>query len=106
MPNGEIDCECLNRLAYHAAGAPALTYSLWGQIDQGTPTSSPQPGDLVFSDMNGDGDYGDDLDHTGVYSGNGMVVNANSEGVGTIEQPVSDYAGTPLYVDVLTPNGY
>lgn len=56
--------------------------------------------------MNGDGDYGDDLDHTGVYSGNGMVVNANSEGVGTIEQPVSDYAGTPLYVDVLTPNGY
>jgi cell wall-associated NlpC family hydrolase len=107
MPNGKIDCECLNRLAYSEGAGIQLGHTLSGQIAQGTVTTSPQPGDLVFFDMNGDGDYGDDLDHTGIYTGNGMYANANSEGVGTIEQPVSDtsnYAGTPpLYVDILTP---
>lgn len=104
LASGAIDCECLNRLAYADAGGPSLSYWLGGQIDQGTPTATQQPGDLVFWDMNGDGYYGGDYDHTGIYTGNGMVVNANSPGVGTVEQPVSDMPGVPLYIDVLGPD--
>lgn len=111
-----IDCECLNRLAIYGGTENAtgrglqLTYTLWGQIDQGRIVSNPRRGDLVFFDLNGDGRYGGDYDHTGLYVGGGRFVNANPV-YGTVEQSVAAYNddvgyGRPLYVDVLTPNGY
>lgn len=111
-----MDCECLNRNAVwhgtkNATGRGLqLNYWLQGQINQGRRVSTPRPGDLVFWDTNpNDGiRYGGDLDHTGVYIGNNQVINANAYYGKVVYQSVT-LGGTerdPLFVDVLTPNGY
>ncbi|MGW0931883.1 NlpC/P60 family protein [Streptomyces sp. NPDC002644] len=87
-----------------------LNYWLQGQIDQGRRTTTPRPGDLIFWDTDpGDGiRYGGDLDHTGVFIGNGQAIDANVY-YGRVKYDSVTLGGTepdPIYVDVLTPNGY
>lgn len=112
----EVDCECLNRHAvwdgtYYATGyGLQLNYWLQGQINQGWRTSTPQPGDLIFwdTDPNDGVRYGGDLDHTGVYAGNGWAIDANAY-YGYVKWDTTSLGGTepdPIFVDVLTPNGY
>ncbi|GAA4663174.1 hypothetical protein GCM10023347_13610 [Streptomyces chumphonensis] len=111
-----MDCECFNRNAIwhgtlNATGRGLqLNYWLQGQIDQGRVVSNPRPGDLVFWDTDKrDGiRYGGDLDHTGIYIGDGKVINANAYYGKVVTQSVT-LGGTqrdPLFVNVLGPNGY
>ncbi|MFB6550775.1 MULTISPECIES: C40 family peptidase [unclassified Streptomyces] len=111
-----VDCECLNRHAIWDGTKKAtgrglqLNYWLQGQINQGRRTSNPRPGDLIFWDTDPhDGiRYGGDLDHTGVYIGNGQAIDANAY-YGRVKYDTVTLGGTerdPIYVDVLTPNGY
>ncbi|MEH1099563.1 C40 family peptidase [Micromonospora sp. CPCC 205561] len=111
-----VDCECLNRHAIWDGTKAAtgrglqLNYWLQGQINQGRRVSTPRPGDLVFWDTDPhDGiRYGGDLDHTGVYIGNNRVIDANAY-YGYVRNDSVTLGGTepdPLFVDVLTPNGY
>lgn len=112
----EVDCECLNRHAiwdgtYNATGyGLQLNYWLQGQINQGRRTSNPRPGDLIFwdTDPNDGVPYGGDLDHTGVYAGDGWAIDANAY-YGYVKWDTTTLNGTqpyPIFVDVLTPNGY
>ncbi|TYR65356.1 C40 family peptidase [Streptomyces parvus] len=111
-----MDCECFNRNAIwhgtkNATGRGLqLNYWLQGQINQGRKVANPRPGDLVFWDTNKrDGiRYGGDLDHTGIYIGDGKVINANAYYDRVVTQSVT-LGGTqrdPLFVDVLSRNGY
>lgn len=111
-----MDCECFNRNAIwhgtkNATGRGLqLNYWLQGQINQGRKVASPRRGDLVFWDTNkNDGiRYGGDLDHTGIYVGNGRVINASAYYGEVVYQSVT-LGGThrdPLFVNVLGPNGY
>ncbi|MFJ9884747.1 C40 family peptidase [Streptomyces sp. NPDC091287] len=111
-----VDCECLNRHAIWDGTKAAtgrglqLDYWLQGQINQGRRTTSPRPGDLIFWDTDpGDGiRYGGDLDHTGIYIGNGQAIDANAY-YGRVKYDSVTLGGTerdPIYIDVLTPNGY
>ncbi|MGW8986328.1 NlpC/P60 family protein [Streptomyces parvus] len=111
-----MDCECFNRNAIwhgtkNATGRGLqLNYWLQGQINQGRKVATPRPGDLVFWDTNKrDGiRYGGDLDHTGIYIGNGKAINANAYYGKVVTQSVT-LGGTqrdPLFVDVLGPNGF
>ncbi|MGK5737476.1 C40 family peptidase [Micromonospora sp. URMC 103] len=111
-----VDCECLNRHAiwdgtYAATGRGLqLNYWLQGQINQGRRTTTPRPGDLIFwdTDPNDGIRYGGDLDHTGVYIGNNQVIDANAY-YGYVKYDSITLGGTepdPIFVDVLTPNGY
>ncbi|MEW2445791.1 C40 family peptidase [Micromonospora marina] len=111
-----MDCECFNRNAIwhgtlNATGRGLqLNYWLQGQINQGRRVTNPRPGDLVFWDTDKrDGiRYGGDLDHTGIYIGNNKVINANAYYGRVVTQSVT-LGGTqrdPLFIDVLTPNGY
>ncbi|MFY1594811.1 C40 family peptidase [Micromonospora sp. WMMD737] len=111
-----VDCECLNRHAIWDGTKAAtgrglqLNYWLQGQINQGRRVSSPRPGDLVFwdTDPNDGIRYGGDLDHTGVYIGNNRVIDANAY-YGYVKNDSVTLNGTepnPLFIDVLTPNGY
>ncbi|WP_030211602.1 C40 family peptidase [Streptomyces bikiniensis] len=111
-----VDCECLNRHAIWDGTKKAtghglqLNYWLQGQINQGRRTDNPRPGDLIFwdTDPNDGIRYGGDLDHTGVYIGNGQAIDANAYH-GRVKYDTVTLGGTerdPIYVDVLTPNGY
>ncbi|MFC9269117.1 C40 family peptidase [Streptomyces zhihengii] len=111
-----VDCECLNRHAIWDGTKAAtgrglqLNYWLQGQINQGRRTTSPRPGDLIFwdTDPNDGIRYGGDLDHTGIYIGNGQAIDANAY-YGRVKYDTVILGGTerdPIYVDVLTPNGY
>lgn len=111
-----VDCECLNRHAVWDGTKAAtgrglqLNYWLQGQINQGRRTTTPRPGDLIFwdTDPNDGIRYGGDLDHTGVYIGNGQAIDANAY-YGYVKYDSVTLGGTerdPIYVDVLTPNGY
>ncbi|MGK5447417.1 C40 family peptidase [Streptomyces radiopugnans] len=111
-----VDCECLNRHAIWDGTKAAtgrdlqLNYWLQGQINQGRRTTNPRPGDLIFWDTDpGDGiRYGGDLDHTGVYIGGGQAIDANAY-YGRVKYDSVTLGGTepdPIYIDVLTPNGY
>ena len=111
-----VDCECLNRHAVWDGTKAAtgrglqLNYWLQGQINQGRRTNNPRPGDLIFWDTDPhDGiRYGGDLDHTGVYVGNNRAIDANAY-YGYVKYDTVTLGGTepdPIFVDVLTPNGY
>jgi hypothetical protein len=73
----QADCECFNRLVYWDAGWGQLYYTLHGQAVTGYYTSSPQYGDLVFFDYDGDGWEGPH-DHTGIYTGGGWVLHSSA----------------------------
>ncbi|MFH8259177.1 NlpC/P60 family protein [Streptomyces roseolus] len=90
-----------------AAGSSSTTGSRARSTKDGTP---PRPGDLVFwdTDPNDGIRYGGDLDHTGVYIGNGQAIDANAS-YGRVKDDSVTLGGTerdPLYVEVLAPNGY
>lgn len=106
-----IDCECLNRLAYYGGVRIQLPYTLYGQINRGRIISSRAalPGDLVFFDLNHNGQYGNARDHTGTYTGyrNGRRVMIHADGYDRKVQResiafVADWNNTrPLYVRIL-----
>lgn len=55
-----------------------------------------QPGDLVFIDTGWQGGSGAELNragHVGIYIGNGQMIHAANESVGTIISPLSGYGG-------------
>lgn len=84
------NCECINRLSYKAIGR-SLTYTLYGQIRAGKVVRVSQPSDLVFFDVNRDGDFGDAHDHTGVMVGNGYMVHGSSYFGKAVKQTVSSF---------------
>ncbi len=111
-----MDCECLNRHAiwdgtHNATGTGLqLWYTLQGQINEGYQVSSPRLGDLVFwdTDPNDGNPYGGDEDHTGIYVGGGYVVDANAY-YGYVKYDTVTLNGAypyPIYIDVLSANGY
>ncbi|WP_261388378.1 C40 family peptidase [Arthrobacter alpinus] len=60
----------------------------------GTPTSTPQPGDLVVQNPDGPNHWG----HVGIYAGNGMMYSALNPSVGTLLHPVAWNPGTAYFV--------
>ena len=118
-----IDCECLNRHAIWDGTKQAtgnglqLHYTLWGQI-QGEQTGVEpygywnsaylEKGDLVFWDIDGNNQWGNDLDHTGVYVGNGLTINAAYGDEVRYDYVYGryDYNNVPYFVDVLDANYY
>ena len=71
-------------------------------IDTGqlfTDLNQLQPGDIVFIDTGWYGGAGGDMNaagHVGIYAGNGMMIHAANEDVGTIISPLSGYNGQIL----------
>ncbi|WP_312876015.1 C40 family peptidase [Arthrobacter terrae] len=60
----------------------------------GTPTTMPQPGDLVVQNPDGPNHWG----HVGIYAGNGMMFSALNPAVGTLLHPVAWNSGTQYFV--------
>lgn len=60
----------------------------------GTPTATPQPGDLVVQNPDGPNHWG----HIGIYAGNGMMYNALNPTVGTLLHPVEWNPGAACVV--------
>lgn len=60
----------------------------------GTPTSTPQPGDLVVQNPDGPNHWG----HVGIYAGNGMMYSALNPTVGTLLHPVTWNPGAEYFV--------
>jgi len=113
-----MDCECLNRHAIWDGTANAtgrglqLHYTLWGQIEGEYTGKKPygywdsaylERGDLVFWDIQGNGQWGNDLDHTGVYVGNGLTINAAYGDQVRYDYVYGtyDYNNVPYFVDVI-----
>lgn len=73
-----MDCSGLNTLVFKQFGInlPHLSY-MQAQMGQGT--DEPKPGDLFFEDWSSrnNGKGGGGADHTGIYIGNGKVIEAN-----------------------------
>ncbi|MGH3623154.1 MAG: C40 family peptidase, partial [Sciscionella sp.] len=81
------DCSGLMMYAYGRAGI-SLPHSAEAQSTMGRSVSRDalQPGDLVF--------FGSPVHHVGMYVGDGMMVDASTEGVPVRVEPLqSDYAG-------------
>lgn len=81
------DCSGLMMYAYGRAGL-SLPHSSQAQSAMGQAVSRDalQPGDLVF--------FGSPVHHVGMYVGDGMMVDASTEGVPVRVEPLqSDYAG-------------
>lgn len=81
-----------------------------GPDQPGPHQQPPRPGDLIFwdTDPNDGIRYGGDLDHTRVSIGDGQAIDANAY-YGRVKYDSVTLGGTerdPVYVDVLTPNGY
>jgi len=86
-PNG-FDCSGLVMAAWAAAGVqiPRTTYEQWAALPH-VPSSSIQPGDLLFYDAEG---------HVAIYVGGGKIVDAPEPGMNVEEIPMSSswYAAT------------
>lgn len=80
-----VDCSALTQQFMKQFSGKDIPRTAAAQKAAGTPTSNPQPGDLVF--FNGGS-------HVGIYIGNGQMIDAlnPSEGVG--ERAVSYVSGT------------
>jgi cell wall-associated NlpC family hydrolase len=75
---GAWDCSGFVQWVYAQNGIN-LPRTTWDQFATLTPTSNPQPGDLVS--QNGGG-------HVGIYLGNGQMISALNPGQGTQVHPV------------------
>lgn len=75
------DCSSLVASVYAHEGF-SLPRTSQAQFAATTPTSNPQPGDLVF------GSFSSPNDHVGIYAGNGMVTSALDELQGIKTTPV------------------
>jgi len=79
-----VDCSGLTSAVYGDLGV-ALPHSAAAQYAAATPVSSPQPGDLVFSDFTGGG-----VGHVAIYAGNGMVISASLPGTPVRYEPLAE----------------
>ena len=77
------DCSCLTRNVFLAHGITLSDSPVYQRAtDRGFEfrnKSLVRPGDLIFHDLNKDGDLGDHYtDHVSIYSGNGNIIHASS----------------------------
>ncbi|WP_233574048.1 C40 family peptidase [Amycolatopsis panacis] len=86
-----FDCSGLTKASYESAGV-SLPRTADSQFRSLPPVTEPQLGDLVF--------YGNPavhIHHVGLYVGNGLMINAPTEGqavqIHTVHIPGDDYAG-------------
>jgi cell wall-associated NlpC family hydrolase len=78
-----VDCSGLTSAVYASLGV-YLPHSAAAQYAYTVPVSSPQPGDLVFSDFTGGG-----IGHVAIYAGNGMVISASLPGTPVRYEPLA-----------------
>lgn len=79
-------CDLLTQAAYAAVGI-SLPRGVSAQAAMGTPTSNPQPGDLVVWPG----------EHIGIYAGNGMVIDDPGDGSRSVMYRSISW-GSPYYV--------
>lgn len=84
------DCSGYVQWVYDKAG---ITLPRTAQWTVGTPTSHPQPGDLVVQNPDGPNHWG----HVGIYAGNGKMYSALNPAVGTLVHPVAWNSGTKYF---------
>lgn len=77
------DCSGVVQAAYRSAGVTLPRRSL-EQLAFGTRVSNPQPGDIVGYDFSGNGQ----VDHVGIFVGNGTMVDASSSLGRVVERPL------------------
>ncbi|MDJ0356344.1 NlpC/P60 family protein [Paenarthrobacter sp. PH39-S1] len=85
------DCSGYVQWVYSQAGIQLPRTEQWLT---GTPTTTPQPGDLVVQNPDGPNHWG----HVGIYAGNGMMFSALNPAVGTLLHPVAWNSGTQYFV--------
>ena len=83
-PNG-WDCSGFTQWVYAQAGISIPRVNAWNAM---TPTSNPQPGDLVM--QNGGA-------HVGIYVGNGMMISALNPSQGTLLHAVAATGSSSFY---------
>ncbi|GAA3539991.1 C40 family peptidase [Amycolatopsis ultiminotia] len=89
-----FDCSGLTKASYDSAGValPRTADSQFRSMPAVPPGKEPQLGDLVFY-----GNPGTRIHHVGLYLGNGLMINAPTEGqaiqIHTFHTPGDDYAG-------------
>ncbi|MBF4460712.1 C40 family peptidase [Pseudoclavibacter sp. VKM Ac-2867] len=81
-------CDLLTQAAYAAVGI-SLPRGVSAQAAMGTPTSNPQPGDLVVWPG----------EHIGIYAGNGMVIDDPGYGGRSVQYRSISW-GSPYYVSL------
>ena len=79
------DCSGFTQWVYAQAGISIPRVNAWTAM---TPTSTPQPGDLVM--QNGGA-------HVGIYVGNGMMISALNPSQGTLLHSVASTGGGSFY---------
>lgn len=84
------DCSGYVQWVYSKAG---ITLPRTEQWTAGTPTSAPQPGDLVVQNPDGPGHWA----HIGIYAGDGMMYSALNPAVGTLLHPVAWNTGSAYF---------
>lgn len=84
------DCSGYVQWVYSEAGIKLPRTEQW---TVGTPTSNPQPGDLVVQNPDGPNHWG----HVGIYAGNGMMYSALNPAVGTLLHPVAWNSGSRYF---------
>lgn len=89
------DCSGYVQWIYAQAGIQLPRTEQWLA---GTPTSTPQPGDLVVQNPDGP----DHCGHVGIYAGNGMMYSALNPSAGTLLHPVAWNPGAEYFI--LVPN--
>ncbi len=82
---GGWDCSGFTQWVYAQAGISIPRVNAWNSM---TPTSNPQPGDLVM--QNGGA-------HVGIYVGNGMMVSALNPSQGTLLHAVAATGSSSFY---------
>ena len=87
------DCSGYVQWVYGQAGVHLPRTEQWTAE---TPTSNPQPGDLVVQNPDGPNHWG----HVGIYAGNGMMYSALNPAVGTLLHQVSWNGGATFFVVV------
>ncbi len=78
-PSTGFDCSGFTSYVFGKAGI-SLPRTAAQQQSAATPVSNPQPGDLVF--------FGSPAWHVGIYTGNGMMIDAGKPGEATRERAI------------------
>jgi len=93
------DCSGLLYYAFNAAGIKMPRYRAvdYGKMGQQVTADQARPGDIVYWDESGD------VDHVGIYLGNGLVL--NSPHSGTVTQ-IDRVWGNPTYRRIINDGGF
>jgi len=77
-PSSGFDCSGLTQYVYSTfnINLPRTAYDQYSS-GPGRKVSSPQPGDLLFGNVDGSG-----IDHVGIYAGNGYMIHAGNSNTG------------------------